>query len=176
MPELKKGENAMPNEATVNELFELAIAAEEAAEELYRGLQAKFAPHPDVARFWREYAAEEAAHARWLERIRGKLNPEQLSAPADSQMVSDVRKILRFSIENALKGIKNLEEACQLVSEVESSETNAIFEFLITDFATDEQAQSFIRAQLKDHITKISTGFPPRFRSAASRLAIKVTE
>ncbi|OQY21229.1 MAG: hypothetical protein B6I35_08850 [Anaerolineaceae bacterium 4572_32.2] len=46
-------------DVTVAELFEMAIGAEKAAEELYHGLAAKFAHHPEVADFWKEYAAEE---------------------------------------------------------------------------------------------------------------------
>jgi hypothetical protein len=30
-----------------------------------------------------------------------------------------------------------------------------------------------VRSQLKDHISKISSGFPARFRSSASRLSVK---
>jgi rubrerythrin len=166
----------MSNAATVNDLFDMAIKAEKAAEEVYRRLQAKFAPYPDAARFWRDYAAAEAGHALWLERVRDALNPEQLSVPADPQTVSAAQRLLLFRIEGALKDIKDLEAAYQLANELESGETNVVFDFLITHFATDAQAQSFIRSQLKDHVAKISTGFPARFRSSASRLSIKATE
>ena len=163
----------MSNPATVNELFDMAIRAEKAAEDVYRRLQAMFASHPDVARFWRDYAAAEAGHAAWLERIRGDLRPEQLSAPAEEPTVSAARRLLLFPVEAALRGIKTLEDAYQLANELESGETNVVFDFLITHFASDAQAQSFMRAQLKDHVVKISAGFPARFRSSASRLSIK---
>ena len=129
----------MPNKATVSELFELAIAAEKAAEELYRRLEKKFAHHQEVADFWRKYAAEEVGHAHWLERLRDALNPDQLSAPADPFVLKDAHKVLQFSVENRLNDIKNLEDAYQLVNELENSETNAIFEFLITNFSSDEE-------------------------------------
>lgn len=166
----------MSNKATIKELFELAIAVEKATEELYRGLEAKFAPHQEVADFWREYAAEEAGHAQRLERLRDELNPEQLSAPADPLMLKDVHKILQFSVENTLKGIKNLEDAYQLVNELENSETNAIFEFLITNFSSDKETQSFLRSQLQDHIAKLTTRFPTQFKSAARRRGIEALE
>ena len=166
----------MSNQVTVDELFDMAIKVEKATGEVYSRLQAKFAPHPDVVRFWRSYAAAEAGHARWLGRIREALNPGQLAAPADEQVAAAVHRLLMAPIERTLQGIETLEDAYQLANEIESGETNVVFDFLITHFASDAQAQSLIRSQLRDHVAKISTGFPARFRSSASRLSVKATE
>jgi rubrerythrin len=163
----------MMEQTTNSELFDLAIAAEETAEELYRRLEAMFAHHEDAAAFWRLYAAEEAAHAHWLARIRDILRPEQLAAPADPQILKGARKALQVSVENALQEIENLEDAYQLVSEIENAETNAVFEFLIAGFSAIPEAQSFLRAQLRDHIGRIMVEFPERFGDAAMRRAIK---
>jgi len=166
----------MSNQATVDELFDMAIKAEKAAGEVYRRLQAKFAPQPDAARFWRDYAAAEAGHAAWLGRIRESLSPEQLAVPADDEMVAAAQRLLRFPVERALQEVKTLEDAYQLANEMESGETNVVFDFLITYFASDAQAQSLMRSQLRDHVARISTGFPARFRSSASRQSIKAVE
>lgn len=96
----------MSDKSTIAKLLELAISVEKAAEELYRGLEVKFAHHQEVADFWRRYAVEEAGHARWLERLRDTLSPEQLSAPADPLVLKEARKVLQFSIENALRGYR----------------------------------------------------------------------
>ncbi|MDY7080096.1 MAG: hypothetical protein SXV54_24715 [Chloroflexota bacterium] len=166
----------MSNKTTMGELFELAITVEKAAEELYRGLEAKFVHHREVANFLGEYAAEEAGHAKQLESLRDTLSPEQLSAPADFQMPQDAHRILQSPVGKVLKGIKNLEEAYQLVHELEDSETNAILEFLITDFSMDRKAQYFLRVQLKEHIGRIMTEFPARFGDTASRLVVEALE
>jgi len=166
----------MSDTKTTAELFKLAIAAEEAAEELYLGLKAKFAHQPEIADFWREYAREEVGHACWLESVRDKSSPEQLSAPADPSILNDARKLLRFSPQHALEEIKNLEDAYQLANELENSEINVVFEFIITNFSSDESAGSFLRAQLRDHIARLVTEFPARFTSAASRQAVKALE
>jgi len=166
----------MSNKATVSELFELAIAAEKAAEELYRELGIKFSHHQEIADFWREYAAEEMGHARQLEDIRDTLSPDQLSAPADPRQLKYARRELQSPVEKKLKCVKNLEDAHQLAHELESSETNAIFEFLITDFSVAKKSHSFLRAQLGEHIGRIMTEFPARFGGTASRLAIKALE
>jgi hypothetical protein len=166
----------MSDAVTVNELFDMAIKAEKAAEEVYRRLQAKFAPHPDAARFWRDYAAAEAGHALQLGRIRDSLGPEQLTAPADAETAAAAQRLLLFPVERALQEVKTLEDAYQLANEMESGEINVVFDFLITHFASDAQAQSLMRSQLRDHVAKISTGFPARFRSSASRSSVKATE
>jgi rubrerythrin len=166
----------MSDTETTAELFELAIAAEEAAEELYLGLKAKFAHQPEIAEFWREYAKEEVGHACWLESVRDKSSQEQLSAPADPSILNDARKLLRFSPQHALDEITNLEDAYQLANDLENSEINVVFEFIITNFSSNESAGSFLRAQLRDHIAKLVTQFPPRFTSAASRQAVKALE
>ena len=164
----------MSNQVTVDELFDMAIRAEKTAEEVYRCFQARFAPHSDVARFWRNYATAEVGHAQALKRIREALGREELAAPADAETAAAAQRLLKFPVEKALQEVKTLEDGYQLASEIESGETNVVFEFLITHFASDAQAQSLIRSQLRDHIAKISTGFPARFKSSASRMAIKV--
>ncbi len=113
----------MPDEVSVNQLFDMAIGAERAAEGVYRRLQAMFTPHPDVVRFWSDYAAAEDSHARWLEHIRGTLDAEQLAAPADPHTVHTAQELLRFPVEQALQGISTLDDAYQLASEMESGET-----------------------------------------------------
>jgi hypothetical protein len=166
----------MSNPVTVDELFDWAMKAEKIAEDVYRHFQASFASQSDVARFWRNYAAAEVGHALALKRIRETLSPEQLVAAADAETASAAQRLLMFPVQKALQGVKDLEDAYQLANEIESGETNVVFEFLIIHFAWDAQAQSLMRSQLRDHVAKLSTGFPARFRSSASRMAIKATE
>ena len=60
-----------------------------------------------------------------------------------------------------------MEDAYELAHELENSETNAIFEFLIIHFSTDETTQDFLRSHLKDHIGKLMLWFPAQFNVAA---------
>ena len=53
----------MPDGLTVGALFDAAIAAERAAEHLYRELAARFVHHPAVSEFWQGYADDEDGHA-----------------------------------------------------------------------------------------------------------------
>jgi len=162
----------MSSEATMNELFGLAIAAERVAEKIYCGLETRFAHCQEAADFWRLYAKEEDEHARSLERLQSTLSQEQLSVLADPLMLENMRKTTQLSVESIVANIKNLDDAYRLATEAESSEINAVFEFLITHFYEDEQARVFLRTQLGDHIN-VAARFPVRFKSAVERQEIE---
>ena len=42
----------------------------------------------------------------------------------------------------------------------ESLKINTIFEFLLFTFADDPQATQFAREQLREHVARLTTGFP----------------
>ncbi len=163
----------MSHTLTINVLFDLAIRLERAAEAVYQELAARFTHAPEVARFWQEYAAEEAGHARWLARIQQESSPERLAQQADATMVEEARRLLEVPVEQHLKRVQDLEDVYQLVSEMESSETNAIFEFLLESFSGPAKTHTFIRTQLRSHIGKLMTEFPEGYRDKASRLRLK---
>lgn len=163
----------MPKSATVNDLLELAIALERATDAFYRGLALLFAHEVEVERFWRHYADAEAGHARWMENLRAQLDEEKLLKPADPEMVKKARERLKALPENLLAGINTLEEAYQAAVEIENSETNTIFEFLITDFALTSKSGEFLRAQLHSHVDELAKAFPSPFQSSVRRAGIK---
>ncbi len=165
----------MSNETSVGELFKMAITAERQSETLYRRLMEMFVAYPDVVAFWQKYATEETGHARWLTNIHANLTPEQLTAPADASMLKMANRVLGLSMDDLLAKVKNLDDAYQLVNELENSETNAICEFLIDNFAADEKAQTFLRSQLKGHVTRLMTDLPAQFRGKSNRQSIQVS-
>jgi len=162
----------MTEDATIARLVELAIEAEEAAERLYLELARKFARYGDVADFWRRYADTEASHAQWLRHIQETVNPRQLTAPIDFQVFQDAQNVQKL-IPQSLQAIDNLEDAYQLAHELESSEVNTIFEVLVTNFAGDDEAARFLRAQLREHVAMLVSGFPADFQDPAARRAVK---
>jgi len=159
------------NAETVGQLFEYAIALERATEALYRQLESMFAHYPDVARFWKQYADEENGHASYLERIKGEMDTARLSHPADGEMLQKARQGLANATQERLKAVKTLDDAHQLATELENSETNAIFEFMIVNFSTDELAKShqFLRAQLSAHNARLENDFPKPYNSRVAR-------
>jgi rubrerythrin len=91
-----------PTDETVAALFELAIAAEKAAQDLYQGLESMFSHVPVAAAFWHALMEDEAAHAHELEKTRAALTPMQLVMPADPLMMMKAKSILNFSVEGSL--------------------------------------------------------------------------
>lgn len=158
------------DKVTVAQAFEVALAAERASESLFQGLEAKFAHHEDVATFWKQYALDEAKHAEWLEGLKARLSTEQLSRLIDAHTVGLLQEVTGFSVEKALFGVKNLEDAYQLVNDIENGETNAIFHFLLDNFEADVQMRDFLRAQLNKHIARLSIDLPVQYSKAIQTL------
>jgi len=108
-------------------------------------------------------------HARWLEQLLKKLPPETRDAPADFDRLEAARHMIKVPLAQSLATVETLEDAYQLAHELESSEINTIFDFLLSTFADDPQATQFARDQLSDHVARLSTGFPEPYTGAPSR-------
>ncbi len=163
-------------EYTLAQLFEMAVAAEGKAQQFYEGLAQKFAAHPDAVRIWQRMATEEYGHAMALEAIRRDLTEAQLAEPGNIVVLERLQRALSLSVEKVLAQIEDLETAYEISSELETTETNAVFEFLIDNFAADPKARSFLRAQLHMHITGLMRDIPEQFGDAHSRRLIKAQE
>ena len=163
----------MAETATVAHLIDLSIQAERRAETLYVSLSKMFANCPDVAKFWELYAKEEAGHARWLENLRKRVGQEVLNQPADPEMLREANRNLAGDIGLILAGIQDLQEAYDTVNEIEHNETNHVFEFLVAHFAEDQNTQTFLRSQLRDHIGRLLMEFPENYRQPSVRRGIK---
>src|SRR5512139_3480988 len=161
----------MPDRQSVRILFEYAIADEHYARELYHEFARMFAAEPRVGAFWQRYAAEEMGHARWLEQLLKKLPPATYDAPADLDRLEAARHVIKLPLAHALAKVETLEDAYQQAHELESSEMNTIFEFLLFTFAEDPQATQFARDQLGDHVARLSRGFPEPYTGVSSRRA-----
>jgi rubrerythrin len=163
---------------TVGQLFEYAIALERATETLYKQLQNMFAAYPDVAIFWKRYADEENGHAEYLKRTKASVDVNRLSEQADEIMLKKVLHWLEQVSLKRLASVKTLDDAYELAVELENSETNTIFEFMITNFSTNELADShkFLRTQLSVHVAKLENDFPNPYKSRISRESVLVPQ
>ncbi len=155
----------MSNQATIAALFDLGFALEESAEAFYRRLAEMFAHEAEISRFWKEYADEEAGHARFLRKLHAGLSEEELNRPTDSLLLENGRQELARISKTPLDAVRTLEDAYHLAVELENNETNAIFEFLVTNCSLKENTGQFLRQQLHQHMAKLTTLFPVRYRS-----------
>lgn len=165
------------NVETIGQLFEYAIALERAAEALYRQFSEMFSDYHEVALFWKRYADEEKGHAAYLERVREAASAQRLSCSADGSVLQRAHKAMSRAAQIELNKIHTLEDAHQLATELENAETNAIFEFMIVNFSTEELAVShqFLRTQLKTHIARLEKDFPAPYKSGLARQTVLVS-
>jgi hypothetical protein len=165
----------MTHTGTVGELFETAIALEQGAEELYRRFAAMFPEHPTVEKFWLRYADEEQGHASYLEHIHSRLPAAELDKPGNSHLLEAARKTMVGSVDELLQRVHTLADAYDLALELENSETNAIFEFILLNFSGDElgKSQTFLRVQLHRHLTAFEREFPAKYKSRLLRQEVK---
>lgn len=163
----------MSNIATVNELFELAIAAELSAEQAYTRLAQMFVAHKEVSAFWKRYADEETGHANWLKGLRQRLSPAELAVTADMNMLDMIYSLRELCVEPLVDKIENLDDAFQLAHDLENSEVNVVFTFLVDHFSADASTQAFIKNHLKNHTNHLLVDLPTEFRGAGARQVIK---
>jgi len=155
------------------ELLELSLGYEQNARELYKKWSKLFAGVPDVAAFWSEYASDEGVHARLLEELRLRLNPEQLTTRIENELFGDTKRLLAY-LQKAQNNIEDLEQAFHFANMIETSEINPLFEVIMSTFEPDEKAITLLRSQLNEHIGKLIYKFPKRFSRPELRQAIKV--
>ena len=159
---------------SVRILFEYAIAAEHYARELYREFERLFTAEPRVAAFWQRYATEETGHATWLEQAAEEdCRRRHTTRPPTPPNWNAARHVIKVPLATALAEVETLEDAYQLAHELESSEINTIFEFLLFTFADDPQATQYARDQLSEHVARLSTGFPEPYTGVRSRRALR---
>jgi rubrerythrin len=167
----------MSNEIpTIDELFSCAINLEKNTEQLYRKMGKLFSHDYAVAQFWSHYADEERGHALYLQHIKDGMDPGRLSLAADREIMMNAQNCLFRISRKEVDHIQNLEDAYELATELENAETNTIFEFIITNFSADELSKSrkFLRAQLNEHIVRLETSLPIKYRSSAARRGLLV--
>ncbi len=166
----------MTTRPTIHDYFELAIQGENDLRQFYIGLAEKFTTTPNAQAFWQQMADDEAEHAQRLIDIRNTLNPEQLAAAADVRPYLDLKKAMASPPSEALKQVRNLQEAYELATELETGEFNAAFKFLVENFLWEgNESLSLILSKLELHIGKL-TSFINRFGSLDRRLQIEVVD
>ncbi len=149
-------------------LLELAITTENAAQKLYLGLAQQFEHLAPVRDFWLGMMQDEMAHARGLLHIRQSLAQEQLYSRADPAILEQARRVARLPVEETLQSLMTLEQAYQFTHELEYSEMNTIFEFIVSEFIAEERQKQLVLSQLREHITRLKE-FPEAFRVLGDR-------
>ncbi len=164
---------------TVGDLFEVAIQLEETAQALYSNWQSAFAAETAVAKFWQVYAEDEQRHASMLRSTRDRLALEQLAAIAPPDMLGVAVNMLN-ELQRNPPAVRDLDEAYELAHQLEHSEVNTIFEFLLSHVLPEDalfrgSGAQMARKQVSEHTNRLLFEFPEHLRDAHTRRAIKVS-
>jgi rubrerythrin len=139
----------------ISDLFALAITAENAAMNFYRGLSLIFSHVSPASLFWEDMMNDEALHARELRNIRERLTEDQLNMPADRTLIMKAEKELEvFSGKFNLSAISTLDDAYEIAYDLEYSEVNAVFQAIVGEFVSAEVRLRYV-TQVREHVAKI---------------------
>ncbi|MHC4288184.1 MAG: ferritin family protein [Planctomycetota bacterium] len=141
---------------SLGELIETAIGAENAARKVYLGFTHKFVSRPDVSDFWQTMADDEGDHARILSQMRECVSAEELSAPIDARLAEMARHLKMLDIRKLVNSVDNLDDAYQTAYDLESSEVNAIFNFLTIRFLSTDESYEIITATIDHHLLRLA--------------------
>jgi len=160
-------------ETTFADLLASGIQLEAQTQHVYQEFANLFAHCPDVAAFWRALAAEEASHKNRLIQIRDGMSRERLARPGDVKMLQAAQRLLAVDLGERLAEVRDLDDAYELANDLESSETNTIFQFFLTELSQDMHVVSALMRDLDEHVERLMAEFPVAYATRTERLAVK---
>ena len=141
---------------SLGELIEAAIAAENAARKVYLGFTHKFIFRPDASEFWQLMADDESDHARILSEMREHVPEEDMNTPIDARMAEKAEQLQNLDIRELVNSVENLDDAYRIAYDLESSEVNAIFNFLTIRFLSSDESYDIISATIDRHLLRLA--------------------
>jgi len=139
---------------TVDQLFDEAIAFERKAAETYVELSRLFSHYPEVSAVWNNMRDDELFHADVLENLRTELSHKHLSSAVEQAVWKKVISVNQLLGGDLIGPIRNLRDAYELAHQLEASEVNAIFQFLIEVMPNPERKR-FVLSMLKQHLERL---------------------
>lgn len=140
---------------TYAQVFEIAMDAERKAGELYRHFVTLFAAYPPAVELWTALARDEGYHLRVLEQIREDLPQETLNEEVDPLLWEQAEILRRLEKSTSTLTVENVDEAYQLTHELEHSEVNTMFEFLVHAFLSGTEMETIALQQLREHLRRL---------------------
>ena len=142
---------------TMASLIERAIEFECRARDLYITFSDIFSHNDKVSTFWGQFSEDESRHMNLLEETRNTLSQEELSSPVGKKESASVRKVQHLLNTVTTVCIQNLNDAYELADEIENSEINAIFRFVLIKSVTAKERDMLIHAQIEEHLNRLIT-------------------
>ncbi len=140
---------------TYTQAFAIAIRAERETQQLYTEIAAMFAAYPPAVELWQALARDESYHASVLEQTLSAVSPERLDEAVESLLWEQATALQRLDHKALQASLQTLEDAYQLTHELEHSEINTLFEFLIHAFMSGTEIEAIALQQLREHLRRL---------------------
>lgn len=140
---------------SVRKLFDLSLSAESEAERFYSLLAARFSSHVEVSAFFVSMQRDEQEHISDILSIRDSLPGERLKEDAPPRAVELASGFLRFSAEESIAKVGDLEDAYRLTVNIEFSEVNRLHELLAELFGPSDEFRRNIMKSINRHLEKV---------------------
>ena len=144
-----------PHAGTIDETFFLAIDIEHQLSELYGSLSDLFSNDRIGATLFQDLKKDELKHYHDLNSIHESLSAQILSSDADEELQKIAGRTKNVLDQIDTKMVKNLDEALELVHQLEFSEVNETNRFLTSSFVSAEDRRDFILSEITVHQKRI---------------------
>ena len=149
----------MKYSTSIKGLFSLALKTEMKLEEIYSFFSDKFSFNLEISNFWKSMANDEKVHISKLESLYETLNREQIELAADDIIVlkakNNIGNILAVNLNIPL----TLNDAFMLTHELEHSEINTVFTYLLKEFEPSQKQLELNMKQLEMHLNGLKNWF-----------------
>jgi hypothetical protein len=142
-------------EMNIQMLFEHAISWETRARDLFADFVNLFSHEPKVSSFWIQLSKDESGHIGVLKDILGKMPTAKRLMTVSNEQRNSVTQVEELIKEASMRKVLTLDDAYELAHQIETSEVNALFKMLVTDYLPDEEGHKFILSEVTEHIEKL---------------------
>ena len=156
-------------ERTIQPLFELAINWETQAHDLYVNFANLFNHEPKVSAFWIRLSQDESRHIDVLKDTLEMMPKENLLTEVGIEQWNSVSRVERLMKDASMSKVKTLDDAYELAHQLEISEVNTLFKFLVNNYFPDERGQKFILSEVSEHVERL-TRFGREYTQSHRRL------
>lgn len=139
---------------TYEDIFKISIHAETELARFYKRLKAKF-HQSEIRSFLKEMARDEGYHIKELNKIHDSVSNELLHSPADPALLEEGRSVEKLKILEMVDSIETLDDAYNKIEELEFSELNSVYLFLLSKFIDSDEKGEFLNTEMKAHLAKI---------------------
>lgn len=136
---------------TIGELCDYSIKIECRIKDMYRVFSEMFRGHPDISDFWKRLEKDELQHIEILKDIKTKLSPDEKLSASGSGMYQEMTGIEKKLDEIQLQSVRTLDDAYETAHDVEFSEINSVFLFLISCSINTRDRNSFFSSIITEH-------------------------